>query len=121
MRLGPQDKAFITAELKRMARLKNREYLKKGKSEKYLKLKKQFEVKYKEEAAKYLRKSLEGIRDSSPGQAFSVLKKLGAQPGECLDSGLFPSLLMRMKTYLTSNRRREWQNILRQLAKISRH
>ena len=29
------------------------------------------------------------MRDSKPGQAYSVLKKLGAQPGDCIDSNSF--------------------------------
>ena len=52
MKLGPKDKLFITAELKRISRQKSREYLKNGKSEKYLKLKNLFDIKYKEEAQK---------------------------------------------------------------------
>ena len=41
MKLGCQEKLFITAELKRLDRQKRREYFKKGKTEKYLRLKKQ--------------------------------------------------------------------------------
>ena len=89
MKLGPQDKPFITAELKKLARMKQREYVRKGKSEKYLKLKKKFDEKYKLEAQKYLNKSLEGLREANPGQAFSVLKRLGAKPGDCSDLSTF--------------------------------
>ena len=89
MKLGPQDKVFITSELKRISRLKNREYLKHGKSEKYSKLKKEFDVKFKQEAKKYLDKNLEGLREANPGQVFNVLKKLGAKPGDCSDLGTF--------------------------------
>ena len=35
MRIGPQDKAFIDFELKSLARRKQREWIRKGKSEKY--------------------------------------------------------------------------------------
>ena len=62
--------------------LKRREYLNRGKTEKYKSLKKQFDVKFKEEAKKYLNKNLGNISKSKPGQIFSVLKRLGAQPGE---------------------------------------
>ena len=89
MNLGSQDKLFISAELKRIARLKNREYVKKGKCEKYLTLKKDFDVKYKKEAKKYLEKNLDAFEDAKPGQAFNVLKRLGAQPGDCADGGTF--------------------------------
>ena len=89
MKLGPQDKVFITSEFKRISRLKNREYLKHGKSEKYSKLKKEFDVKFKHEAKKYLDKNLEGLREANPGQVLNVLKKLGAKPGNCSDLETF--------------------------------
>ena len=82
MKLGPKDKLFITAELKRISRLKSREYTKNGKTLKYLTLKRLFETKYKEEAQKYLHKNLEALGEAKPGQAFNVLKRLGAQPGD---------------------------------------
>ena len=89
MKLSSQDKLFITAELKRIDRQKNREYLKRGRSEKYLNLKKIFETKYKIASEKYLKKNLDSLRDAKPGQAFSVLKRLGSQPGVCLDGSTF--------------------------------
>ena len=89
MKRSSQDKSFITAELTKIARLKNREYYKKGKTERYLKLKKQFDAKYKDEAKKYLNKNLDALRESKPGQVFSVLKMMGAQPGDCADVGSF--------------------------------
>ena len=82
MKLGPQDKVFITAELKRISRLKNREYLKNGKTPKYINLKKQFDAKYKLEAKKYLEKRLDDLGEAKPGQVFNILKRLGAQPGD---------------------------------------
>ena len=78
MKISSQDKLFITSELKRIDRLKNREYLKKGKTAKYLNLKKQFDVKYKIAAENYLEKNMEALREAKPGQAFSVLNRLGA-------------------------------------------
>ena len=89
MRIGSQDKPFITAELKKIDRRKRREYQKRGKTEKFLQLKKQFDFKYKEAAEKYLNKHMEELRVAKPGQAFSVLKRLGAQPGESTDSNTF--------------------------------
>ena len=32
---------------------------------------------------------MEALRDSKPGQAYNLLKKLGAQPGDCIDSNTF--------------------------------
>ena len=49
MKLGSHDKLFITARLQQLDRQKRREYLKRGKTEKYKSLKKQFDVKFKEE------------------------------------------------------------------------
>ena len=89
MRLGSQDKPFITAELKRLDRQKRREYQKRGKTLKYKSIKRKFDIKYREEAEKYLNRNLENIKQSKPGQIFSVLKRLGAQPGECPDSNTF--------------------------------
>ena len=89
MRLGSQDKPFITAELKRLDRQKRREYQKRGKTLKYKSIKRKFDLKYREEAEKYLNRNLENIKQSKPGQIFSVLKRLGAQPGECPDSNTF--------------------------------
>ena len=47
MKIGSQDKPFITAKLKQLDRQKRREYVKRGKSDKYKSLKKQFDIKYK--------------------------------------------------------------------------
>ena len=42
-----------------------------------------------DEAQKYLNKNLDALREAKPGQAFSVLKRMGAQPGNCADGGTF--------------------------------
>jgi len=89
MKLGSQDKAFITQELKQIKRQKMREYSKRGKSEKYKKLSSIYEAKYKAEAEKFLNKNMEALRDSKPGQAFNILKQMGSQPGDCIDSNTF--------------------------------
>ena len=89
IKLGPQDKAFITSELKRIHRLKSREYCKKGKSLKYKALSKEFATKFRIEAEKYLYKNVEALMNTKPGRAYSTLKKLGAQPGDCTDANTF--------------------------------
>ena len=89
MKLGAKDKLFITKELKRLARQKMREYNKRGKTEKYKNLSSKFAVKLKIESEKCLTKNLEALRDSKPGRAFSVLKKMGSQPGDCIDNNTF--------------------------------
>ena len=89
MKLSSKDKAFITKELKQIDRQKSREYEKRGKTLKYKTLENQFQIKYKIEGEKYLNKNLEALRDTNPGQAYNILKKLGAQPGDCIDSNTF--------------------------------
>ena len=89
MKIGSQDKPFINAELKNIHRRKSREYIKHGKSEKYIALKTKFKQKYKIEASKYIQKNVEDLKVSNPGRAYSTLKKLGAQPGNCTDSNSF--------------------------------
>ena len=89
MKMGSQDKQFISEELKQIKRQKSREYNKRGKTEKYRQLDKLFHEKYKIESEKYLNKKLDALREANPGQAFSVLKKMGAMPGDCIDSNTF--------------------------------
>ena len=89
VKLSSQDKPFITSELKKIDRLKNREYTKRGKTQKYKDLEKKFQLKYKMEAEKYLSKNLGALKSTKPGQAYSILKRMGAQPGDCIDSNTF--------------------------------
>ena len=89
VKVSSQDKPFITGELKKMKRLKSREYNKRGKTQKYKDLQKKFKSKYKIEAEKYLNKNLDALKETKPGQAYSILKKMGAQPGDCIDSNTF--------------------------------
>ena len=44
---------------------------------------------YKNEAERYLNKNLDALKSTKPGQAYSILKKMGAQPGDCNDSNTF--------------------------------
>ena len=89
IRLSSQDKPWINAELKRIDRQKSREYIKRGKSIKYKELAQKFESKYKIEAEKYLRKNVDELKESKPGKAYNVLKRMGAQPGDCIDNNAF--------------------------------
>ena len=89
IKLSSQDKPFITAELKKVKRQKSREYIKRGKTDKYRQLDKIFTEKYKNESKKYLQKNLDALRDTNPGQAYNILKKMGAQPGDCIDANQF--------------------------------
>ena len=89
MKISSQDKPWIDKELKTIARKKGREYNKRGKTLKYKKLSKDFDVKYKIAAEKFLRKNMDNLMESKPGQAYNILKRMGAQPGDCIDSNTF--------------------------------
>ena len=61
-KLSSQDKAWINPELKALKRKRMREYQKQGKSEKYKKLEKEFKLKLKTVAEKYLQKKLDALK-----------------------------------------------------------
>ena len=82
VKLGINDKPFITSELKTLKRKRMREYKANGKSEKYIRLKREFDVKYTRAAGDFMRKNIESLKETNPGQAFSILKRMGAMPGE---------------------------------------
>ena len=69
--------------------MKKREYRKHGKSEKYRKLLEKFDQKYEIAANDHLEKYVRSLKEDNPGKAYSVLKKMGSQPGDCLDEGSF--------------------------------
>ena len=89
MRIGPQDKPFITPELKQLKRLRQREYCKNGKSLKYQELRNKFDQKYKLAAQRFLRKKKEELKMTEPGKAYRILKNMGAQPGDSTDGNSF--------------------------------
>ena len=82
VKLGINDKPFITSELKTLKRKRMREYKANGKSEKYIRLKREFDVKYTRAAGDFMRKNIESLKETNPGQAFSILKRMGAMTGE---------------------------------------
>ena len=89
LRITQKDKAWITFELKNLDRLVKREYRRHGKSEKFLRLKDKFDSKFKIAAKDHLEKNVRSLKEENPGQAYAILKKMGAQPGDCLDEGSF--------------------------------
>ena len=89
MKVSYQDKPFINNELKTLSRKKQREYVKNGKSEKYKKIKAKFDDKYKKAAQKYMRSKVDDLKEIQPGKAYSILKSMGAQPGDCADDQTF--------------------------------
>ena len=110
------DKPFITCDLKKLDRMVKREYRKHQKSQKYLKLKKDYDTKYLQAASAYLEKSVRAIKEENPGKAYKSLKKLGAQPGDCSDEGAF-SLSSHLDENLSAEESTE--RIARHFARIS--
>ena len=79
----------MTEELKLMHRQRTREFSKHGKSVKYLNLTKSFESKLSKASKQFLEKNVDNIMQSKPGQAYRVLKRMGAQPGDNPEDGSF--------------------------------
>ena len=95
------DVPFITAELKTLDRKVKRIYRKEDKSNKYCSLKSQFNEKYKKASQNYLDKKIRALKEEQPVVAYKCLKKLGAQPGDCLDENSF-TLLNHLEQGLTT-------------------
>ena len=70
LKIGSQDKPWINSELKKLHRLRNREYVKRGQSANYKLLAKKFDEKYKLAAKKYMDKNVVELKDTNPGQAY---------------------------------------------------
>ena len=66
-----------------------REYNTKGKSLKYDRLKEEFEEKLKKEGGKFVRKNMDSLKQTNPSKAYNILKKMGAQPGDCDETNSF--------------------------------
>ena len=49
----------------------------------------EFEEKLLKASRDYIRKNIDSLKDSNPSKAYSILKKMGAQPGECEESNTF--------------------------------
>ena len=56
--------------------------------EKYQRLVDEFERKFEKAAQHFLRKNV-NLKTSNTGQAYNVLKKMGAQPGDCDEGSRF--------------------------------
>ena len=78
-----KDKEFITAELKTLDRRKKKEWKKHGKSEKYQRIRSDFDIKYKKAASEFLKKCVSDMKTENPGKAAATLKRMGAMPGDC--------------------------------------
>ena len=83
------DKPFYTSDLKKLDRALKREYRKHQKSDKYVRLKSDYDRKYYQAANAYMEKNVRSLMQDNPAKAHINLKKLAAQPGDCTDEGTF--------------------------------
>ena len=88
-KLGVCDYPFITSELKTLKRRRMREYKQNLKSVKYFRLKAEYDEKFEKASENFLRKNIDSLKETNPGQAYSILKRMGAQPGENEDTSTF--------------------------------
>jgi hypothetical protein len=89
VKLRIQDKPYITKELKVIHRQRTREYRMRGKSHKYLALSKKYDLKLSKAKAQFRKKNVDSIIHAKAGQAYKMLKRLGARPGENPEDGAF--------------------------------
>ena len=89
VKLRTEDKPYITKELKILDRQTRREYNRRGKSLRYLELKERYNRKFKVATQDFLDKSVRLLMESAPGKAYTILKRLGAQPGDKIDACCF--------------------------------
>ena len=89
IKISSHDKSWINSELKSLKRRKVREWRKRGKTLKYKQLAKEFEIKYKKAAEKYINNKVTALKETEPGKAYKILKTMGAKPGDCTDDGYF--------------------------------
>ena len=54
-----------------------------------MRLKRDFEGKYKKAASEHLKKCVSDLKAAQPGKAAATLKRLGAQPGDCAEGSAF--------------------------------
>ena len=75
-KLSSDDKAWITAEIKDLDRKKKREFAKNRRSEKYVRLKHQYDNKVESSKQTYYENVVKDLKDSQPGQWYSKLKRI---------------------------------------------
>ena len=88
-KLASEDKPFMNSELKALKRKRMREYQVNGKSPKYHRLKSEFDKKFKKAGEAFLRKNIDSLKETNLGQAYTILKRMGAQPGDYNENSIF--------------------------------
>ena len=80
--VNPEDRPWFTEQLRKLKRMRMREYNKHGRSTKYSELSSSFNEKFHTEYLKYLNRVKLEVTDGTRGSIYPVLKKLGRRPGD---------------------------------------
>ena len=80
--ISPYDKPYITEELKKIRRRRQRIYQKEGRSVSYLRVKSEFDSKLEDELSKFKNKIHEEVANGKRGSSYSAIRKLGNRPFE---------------------------------------
>ena len=75
--ISDKDKPYMTEELKKLRRQRQRVYCKTGRSPKYLNIKSQFDLKLRVEAKKYQERIVAEVLEGKRTSSYSALRKLG--------------------------------------------
>ena len=69
---------YSTSETKALKRKRMIEYRKRGKTDKYYRLREELENKLKKSAENFLKKNMDSLKETNPSKAYSILKRMGA-------------------------------------------
>ena len=97
MTITDSDQPWITQDLKKLKRIRRREFCRHGRTLKYKELKKQFEIKKCEAITKYTEKIIQEVREGSRSSSYKALRKLGVRAGDTKDD------LFTIPEYMESN------------------
>ena len=87
----PYDKPWFSDKLKLLRRKRQRVYRREGKTEKYLKIKDDFDQSLRIAALKYKNKVTAEVIEGKRGSAYKALRKLGSTTAEAVSSFYLPS------------------------------
>ena len=85
MTMTDSDQPWVTQDLKRLKRVRSREFCRHGRSPRYARLKNEFEVKETDAVKKYTDKIIEEVRNGSKSSCYKALRKLGVRAGDVKD------------------------------------
>ena len=80
--LNSDDKPWFNEQLRKLKRLRLREYSKRGRTKKYLNLSSSFEEKFKAEYEKYIAKIKLEVTEGIRGSIYPAIKRLGLRPND---------------------------------------